>query len=317
MSVGRVLYNEIFTRFGMPASILSDQGQNVMSKLVSALCDIFQVTKLRTSSFHPQTNGICERQNSTLAQCMRAYCHENQENWTEYLPSIMMAFRMTPGVQTTGFSPFEILFGRKMKLPIDVSLVPQQNILKAPKEHIQDILKKIEVTRKIARENLQIVRDEMKEKHDQRASDIEFKRGQYVLLKQDHIAPGKKKKLEAKWTGPYYIVSKLNHDTYVIRNCETHKEHSSPVNISRLKLSRDIRPPADEIPEGFFDPSDETENTQSSQENTHQHIYNDDTSHNEKATQDIQNNNPDEVTQNSQAMQQVLHPLYVYLLMTP
>jgi hypothetical protein len=41
---------------------------------------------------------------------MRAYCHENQENWTEYLPSIMMAFRMTPGVQTTGFSPFEILF---------------------------------------------------------------------------------------------------------------------------------------------------------------------------------------------------------------
>ena len=85
-----------------------------------------------------------------------------------------------------------------MKLPIDVSLVPQQNILKAPMEHIQDILKKFEVTRKIARENLQMVRDEMKEKHDQRASDIEFKRGQYVLLKQDHIAPGKKKKLEAK-----------------------------------------------------------------------------------------------------------------------
>ena len=45
MSVARVLYNEIFTRFGMPASILSDRGQNVMSKLVSALCDIFLVTK--------------------------------------------------------------------------------------------------------------------------------------------------------------------------------------------------------------------------------------------------------------------------------
>ena len=45
---------------------------------------------------------------------------------------------------------------------------------------------------------MQIVRDKMKEKHVQRASDIEFKRGQYVLLKQDHIAPGKKKKLEEK-----------------------------------------------------------------------------------------------------------------------
>jgi hypothetical protein len=102
---------------------------------------------------------------------------------------------------------------------------------------------------------------EFKRGHDQRASDIEFKRGQYVLLKHDHIAPGKKKKLEAKWTGPYYIVSKLNHDTYDIRNCETRKEYSSPVNISRLKLYND---PRDEIPEGFFDPNDETENIQSS-----------------------------------------------------
>ena len=146
---------------------------------------------------------------------------------------------------------------------------------------------------------MQIVRDEMKEKHDQRASDIEFKRGQHVLLKQDHIAPGKKKKLEAKWTGPYYIVSKLNHDTYVIRNCETHKEHSSPVNISRLKLYNDPR----DIRQGCFDPSDETENTQSSQENTHQHINNDDTVHNERAPQDIQDDNQDEVSQNSQSRQ--------------
>ena len=138
VNVAKVLYNEIFTRFGMPVSI--------MSKLVSALCDIFQVTKLRTSSFHPQTNGIYERQNSTLDQCMRAYCHENQENWTEYLPSIMMAYRMTPGVQTTGFSPLEILFGRKMKLPIDVSFVPQQNILKHQQNIFKIKLKKIKVT---------------------------------------------------------------------------------------------------------------------------------------------------------------------------
>jgi hypothetical protein len=45
----------------------------------------------------------------------------------------MMAFRMFPGVQTTGYSPVQILFGREMKLPIDVSLLPQENIIKAPK----------------------------------------------------------------------------------------------------------------------------------------------------------------------------------------
>jgi hypothetical protein len=69
-------------------------------------------------------------------QILRAYCQDHQDNWHELLPSIMMAFRMSPGVQTTGYSPFQILFGREMKLPIDVSLLPQENIIKAPKQHI-------------------------------------------------------------------------------------------------------------------------------------------------------------------------------------
>lgn len=90
--VAKVFYNEIFTRYGLPSSVLSDQGQNVMSKLVSSLCVLFEVTRLRTSSFHPKTNGICEQQNSTLAQCLRAYCHENQDQWSELLPSVTMAF---------------------------------------------------------------------------------------------------------------------------------------------------------------------------------------------------------------------------------
>jgi hypothetical protein len=54
---------------------------------------------------------------------------------------------LVPGVQTTGYSPFQILFGREMKLPIDVSLLPQENIIKAPKQHIEDILKKLSITR--------------------------------------------------------------------------------------------------------------------------------------------------------------------------
>jgi hypothetical protein len=241
-NVAKVLYNEIFTRYGLPSSILSDRGQNFMSKLVSSLCAIFEVTRLRTSSFHPQTNGIiCERQNSTLAQCLRAYCHENQDQWSEHLPSVRMAFRMTHGVQTTGYSPYRILFGKEMTLPIDVSLLPQEHITQAPKEIVDAVLKKIKITREIARENLQRAQESMKEKHDQSAHDSTLNIIQCVLLKQEHIAPGRKKKLEVKWVGPYYIVRRAHNDTYIIRNCETHKEHKSPVNASRLKPYNDPR----------------------------------------------------------------------------
>ena len=58
--VAKVLYNELFCRYGLPSSILSDRGQNCMSKLTSSLSTLFEVTRIRTSSIHPQTYGVCE-----------------------------------------------------------------------------------------------------------------------------------------------------------------------------------------------------------------------------------------------------------------
>ena len=181
---------------GYPLQFYLTRVKFFRSKLASSLCVLFEVTLLRTSSFHPKTNGICEQQNSTLAQCLRAYCHENQDQWSELLPSVMMAFRMIliPGVQTTGYSPYPILFGKEMTLPIDVSLLPQEPITQALKEFVDAVLKKIKITREISRENLQRAQEIMKEKHDQSAHDSTFNIMQYVLLKHEHIAPGRKKK---------------------------------------------------------------------------------------------------------------------------
>ena len=131
--LAKVLYNELFSRYGLPSSILSDRGQSCMSKLASSLSALFKVTRIRTSSFHPQTYGICEGQNYTLAQCLRAYCHENQDQRSGLLPSVMMAFQMTPRVHTNGYSPYRILLRNEMTLPVDISLLPQEPITQTPK----------------------------------------------------------------------------------------------------------------------------------------------------------------------------------------
>jgi hypothetical protein len=101
---------------------------------------------------------------------------------------------LIPGVQTTGYSPYPILFGKEMTLPIDVSLLPQEPITQALKEFVDAVLKKIKITREISRENLQRAQEIMKEKHDQSAHYSTFNIMQYVLLKHEHIAPGRKKK---------------------------------------------------------------------------------------------------------------------------
>lgn len=99
-----------------------------MSKLVSAICEIFQVTRHYTSSYHPQTNATCERINITIAQCIRTYINEDQTNWPELLSGIMMAIRMSPLTQSSDMSPFHIIFGKEMNLPFDTSLIPKDGM---------------------------------------------------------------------------------------------------------------------------------------------------------------------------------------------
>ena len=69
--IAQVLYSEIFCRYGSPDVLISDRGKNFMSKLVAALCELFQVTRHHTLSFHPESISVVERTNSTLAQAIR------------------------------------------------------------------------------------------------------------------------------------------------------------------------------------------------------------------------------------------------------
>ena len=93
--IAAILYREIFTRYGAPRTIVTDRGQSFLSKLIKALCELFQITKKNTTSYHPQTNAACERMNSFILQSLRAYCDGKYDKWPELLPSIMMAYRMT------------------------------------------------------------------------------------------------------------------------------------------------------------------------------------------------------------------------------
>lgn len=116
--IARVLHDEIFCRYGAPLSIVSDRGQNFMSHLVRAICELFQVQRHSTSSYHPECNGMVERQNGNIMQILRMYVDKSQRNWHKILPFANMALRTAPNTETSGFSPFKMLFGVKCDSPL-------------------------------------------------------------------------------------------------------------------------------------------------------------------------------------------------------
>lgn len=117
-TVVQVLVAEWFFRFGVPARIHSDQGRNFESLLIQQLCVLYGVEKSRTTTYHPAGNGQCERFNQTLHNLLRTLPVSRKHDWHSCMPQVLYAYNTTPH-QSTGESPFFLMFGQEPRLPID------------------------------------------------------------------------------------------------------------------------------------------------------------------------------------------------------
>ena len=77
------------------------------------------IHKVRTTPYHPQGDGITERFNGTIQTMLASCVNKNQTNWDMLLPALAFAYN-TSTHSTTKFTPFELVYGRKPKVPLDL-----------------------------------------------------------------------------------------------------------------------------------------------------------------------------------------------------
>ena len=190
-----------FSRVGIPDEIVSDQGSNFVSKLMAQLYEQLGITKIKTSVYHPEANGLVERFNGTLKSMLKKFVQERVQTWDKYLPYLLFAYREVPS-ESTGYSPFELLYGRTVRGPLAViketwseGSSSGDNLI----THVLEIRRRLATMQQVVRENLKEAQGKQKRLYDVHSSKRRLEVGDKALV----LLPTPGSKLEMKWQGPF------------------------------------------------------------------------------------------------------------------
>ena len=117
-TAAETLRNGYFRLFGAPAYLVSDQRKAFTGHVITHLCELYGVQKLRTSPYHAQTNGQVERMNQTIIRMIGKLEEDRKACWSKHLPELLLAYNATSST-VIRYSPYYLLFGRRPRIPVD------------------------------------------------------------------------------------------------------------------------------------------------------------------------------------------------------
>ena len=225
-TVAKTLYDKYFSVFGFPRRLMSDNALEFVGKVITALCDILNVKQLRTSTYHPQTNGSVERAHQTLIRMVGKLDPKRKHRWLDHISLICHAYNATRS-QVTGYSPHFLMFGRRPRLPIDL-LFPtvRRDAIKGVDKYVSTLYEHLKRATSLARATADKEAQRFKRIYDRRAGAVALRPGDKVLTRLDAFI-GARRKLKNRWHSQIHTVVRHVADgvpTYVVCNDSNGKE---------------------------------------------------------------------------------------------
>jgi hypothetical protein len=217
------MLSEIITTYGKPTTVLTDNGAEFDSDSVQLYFRRATINHVRTSPYHPQTNGRLEKFNDTCVQILARKCApEGQHNWDMFLPEALFAYR-AHNTRTTGASPFFLTFGREPRLPSDshfddIKKPPTINEILQIREHRQKHVQDLEQHRLEANTRALDKLSQEATRQDDTYRERGFAIGDLVR----RVVGQRHSKIHPVWDGPFIIRDITNKNTYQLQTRNGH-----------------------------------------------------------------------------------------------
>lgn len=236
---------QLFSRVGIPDKIITDQGTNFTSRLMQLFHKQLGISAIKTTPYHPQTDGLVERFNQTLKRMLQRFVNDTGKDWDRWLPFLLFAYREVPQA-STGFSPFELLYGWDVQGLLDLLRKSWEgpSTSQSDRSVVQYILEmrnRLAEYQEEAKVNLREAQRKQKTWYDLNARNREFLPGQKVLL----LLPSSTNKLLRKWQGPYLILRKMGPVTHEVH----HPDKKKPKQTYHMNLLKAWKERSAEVPE--------------------------------------------------------------------
>src|ERR1700694_2059260 len=224
--------------------IISDRGSIFVSEIWTAIFKRLDVKLLMSTAYHPQTDGQSEATNQYLQSVLRFYVNERMDDWARYLAEAEYVINNSPN-SSTKKSPNEILYGFKLRSPIDIAT-----------EVAHDSPDKIAVDRLIARgdaeDSAKHAAFHIARHYNRKHKDVEFKKGSMVFLRLGSGYKMKgipKQKLGMQRVGPFRIIDKVGRLAYKLEFPDDRRIHPV-ISVAQLEpapsndpFDRGVEPP--------------------------------------------------------------------------
>lgn len=217
---------QIYTRYGCPDIIHSDNGSQYISQLYEASARLYKIEPRRITFYNSPANGIAERLNSTLHSMICKYVNSNSNNWDEELHNLAFAYNSTPHASHK-YTPFYLLYGREPVFPSQFKIEEAPPLIECKGQNLETIWKLISKSLKDKQEKIKHIED----KHRR---EVQYQVGEKVKLTFPRIPrPGQPVKWTKRYYGEYQILKKYSDLIYQVQDTTTSRTFN--VHIKRMR----------------------------------------------------------------------------------
>jgi len=175
---------KLFSTFGLPKVVQTDQGSNFRSKMFNQVMSTLSISHIVSSANHPESQGALERWHQTLKSMLRKYCLGTEKEWDEGVPLVLFAIRETVQ-ESLGFSPADLVFGHTVRGPLKVlkdHILSPAPVSRSVTDHVIQLRERLSEACELARVALSSAQTSMKKRYDEKAVTRHIQAGDQVMV---------------------------------------------------------------------------------------------------------------------------------------